>query len=138
MPPATVTRNTPVATFRVVIQNPEAYDPACAEALEWLARPIFEGETMGFCMDTFIDEAQDRTTPHHGWALWNLHFWRQYCDAEIRAGFISIIWSPMAAYRLLKNAELDPAGDDWSEEERNALRAVFRGQLPNVPDADTI
>ena len=93
---------------------------------------------MGFCMDTFIAESVDHTLPHQGWAVWNLRFWRQYCDEEIRAGFISVIWAPMTAYKLLKEGVNDAAGDDWSETERETLRAVFRGQLPNVPDADTI
>lgn len=136
MPPAIVRANTPVSDFLdLVTSRPNR--TACEDAIEWLSDPRFEGQNMGFAMQTFREEAH-RNGPHESWAVWNLVCWRHRLSKLLRLGFLLSVLDPMTCYRLVKHASGDDAGDDWDDEERGRLRERFRGKLPNVPDSETI
>lgn len=136
--PATVTANTPVATFsRFVRESDDPKYQACQEAIDWLGAARFKQQKMQFVMDTYVAE-NTPDLPYEGWAVWTLHLWRQYLDSFMRERFLAVIYDPMSAYQLLKLSPDDPAGYDWTKTELAAIRAKFRGKLPNVPDSETL
>jgi hypothetical protein len=134
--PATIKSTTKVDAFVNWLQAHADRLP-CQVAVDWLSAPRFAGKNMGFVLDTFVSEALP-DTEYPSWATWNLHLWRHHMDEYLRRSFILAVHDEMDAYLLLKNATEDEAGDDWSEEERDLLRARFRGKLPHEPGADTL
>lgn len=113
----------------------EAGGRACKEALDFYGLPRFAGATFGEAIDALPEVAG----PHlAAWAGWCVGAYRQHLTAEVRRDWLLLVQDPKSAYLMLKKAGRTPAGDDWTEEEREILRAVFRGKLPEVPDAETI
>jgi hypothetical protein len=109
---------------------------ACQPALDFYDDGTWEDRTFGEAIDVLPLAAGPRTGEY---ASWGLCTFRQYFAPDVRASFLAFIDDPMTAYRMLKvAARQHPAGDDWTDPEREVLRQVFRGKLPNVDDAEII